>query len=47
VQVEDCERIGTHSRADVKAACQNAGIEYGQNASSGSYGCVDRANDQG
>jgi len=46
--VADCQQLpGTHSRDDVKASCEGAGIEYGQNAHSGSYGCVDRANGQG
>ncbi len=44
----DCTKIpGKHTRKDVQTACQGAGIEYGQNAQSGSYGCIDRANDQG
>jgi len=45
--VAACEKVGTHTRADVKTACAGAGIEYGQNAQSGSYGCIDRANDGG
>jgi hypothetical protein len=45
---DDCAKIpGTHTREDVKTACAGAGIEYGQNAHSGGYGCIDRANDQG
>ena len=45
--IQACERLeGTHTRAEISAACEGAGIEYGQNAS-GSYGCIDRAGDNG
>ena len=45
---KDCQKSpGTHTRKDVKTACDGAGIEYGQNAQSGDFGCIDRANDQG
>lgn len=46
--VAACEKIpGRHTRAEVSQACAGAGIEYGQNAQSGNYGCIDRANDGG
>ena len=46
-EVVDCEKTGTHTRAEVHKMCKGAGIEYGQDASSGGFGCIDRANDQG
>ncbi len=45
---EFCEKLeGRHTRAEISGACKGAGIEYGQDAQTGSYGCIDRAGSNG